>query len=92
MYFVAGVLEQLSLLSDTLSSTKSTTSPVSSAASKATNYAMSMSKSFKSQKAEECSTIGGGDAPSTIITTPQRIEDIRLLEKKLQALQSQLAK
>ena len=37
-------------------------------------------------KKDECSSIGGGDAPSAV-KTPERIEDIKKLDKKIEVLQ-----
>ncbi|XP_023289259.1 serendipity locus protein alpha isoform X2 [Orussus abietinus] len=45
--------------------------------------------SVSPQKVDECSTIGGGDAPSAI-ETPERVEDIQRLDKKIAIIQKQL--
>lgn len=49
------------------------------------NQLASLKDSLVSQK-EECSKIGGGDAPSAI-QTPMRLKDLEILEKKIEALQ-----
>ena len=51
------------------------------------NQLATLKDSFASQK-DECSSIGGGDAPSAV-ETPERIDDLQKLEKKIEVMQKQ---
>ncbi|XP_046425922.1 uncharacterized protein LOC124182544 isoform X1 [Neodiprion fabricii] len=44
-----------------------------------------LGESMAADRIDQCSTIGGGDAPSAI-DTPERIEDLKRLDKKIQVL------
>ncbi|XP_033215623.1 uncharacterized protein LOC117172011 [Belonocnema kinseyi] len=81
---LTSILEKITGLSDTFTSLAENSSEKISVAF---NQLAALKDSFATQKGE-CSSIGGGDAPSAV-ETPERIEDLQKLDKKIQVLQKQ---
>lgn len=81
---LTNILEKITGLSDTFTSLAENSSEKISVDF---NQLATLKDSFATQRGE-CSSIGGGDAPSAV-ETPERIDDLQKLDKKIQVLQKQ---
>ncbi|XP_034937784.1 serendipity locus protein alpha [Chelonus insularis] len=80
---LSGTLEKISLLSSNSSAVTSNDSPISSVIDKEMDKCGN-----KAANDANSSTIKNSDTPSAMIDTPERLDDIERLEKKIQKLQN----
>ncbi|XP_043282915.1 uncharacterized protein [Venturia canescens] len=99
---LTAILDKLTCLSDTLSSiaqssmepdekppkSKHSRDPIGDSMENISVASSVCLGRLNERKSDECSVIGGGDAPSSI-ATPEKVEDIQRIDKEIEILQKQ---